>query len=182
VLTLFNNIFIFYSHKHNHITDDITEDEKYDQDSRDNIIVIDISNSRNVSSTDIVKKNSDVKLFEDEDLQKVLHSLSFPFSNGLTTNEAEELLKIHGRNELPEKVIPKWYIFVSQLWQPMPMMIWLAVLIEAAILNFIDMSVLLFIQFANASIAYYEITKAGDAVAVLKSQLQAKATVMRDGT
>ena len=29
---------------------------------------------------------------------------------GLTTSEAEALLKIHGKNELPEKVVPKWYI------------------------------------------------------------------------
>lgn len=38
-------------------------------------------------------------------------------SHGLTSVEANELLKIWGRNELQEKVIPKWYIFCSQLWQ-----------------------------------------------------------------
>ena len=53
--------------------------------------------------------------------------------------------------------IPKWYIFVSQLWQPMPIMIWIAVIIEAAIRNFIDMAVLLFIQFANASIGMHSV-------------------------
>jgi H+-transporting ATPase len=41
--------------------------------------------------------------------------------------------------------------------------------------------ILLLIQFFNASIGYYEITKAGDAVAALKNSLQAKATVKRDG-
>lgn len=115
---------------------------------------------------------------EDHDAKS---SAPFVYSHGLTSKEAERLLAIHGRNELPEKVVPKWYIFVSQLWQPMPVMIWLAALVEAAIQNWIDMSILLFIQFANASIGYYEITKAGDAVAALKSQLQAKATVKRDG-
>ena len=43
------------------------------------------------------------------------------------------------------------------------------------------MAILLFIQFANASIGYYEISKAGDAVAALKSQLQATTTAKRDG-
>jgi H+-transporting ATPase len=100
---------------------------------------------------------------------------------GLTSQEADRLLGIHGRNELPEKVVPKWYIFVSQLWQPMPVMIWIAAIVEMGIQNWLDMAILLFIQFANASIGYYEITKAGDAVAALKSQLQAKATVKRDG-
>eukprot|EP00595_Chromulina_sp_UTEXLB2642_P002324 CAMPEP_0196765008 /NCGR_PEP_ID=MMETSP1095-20130614/7376_1 /TAXON_ID=96789 ORGANISM="Chromulina nebulosa, Strain UTEXLB2642" /NCGR_SAMPLE_ID=MMETSP1095 /ASSEMBLY_ACC=CAM_ASM_000446 /LENGTH=593 /DNA_ID=CAMNT_0042122131 /DNA_START=169 /DNA_END=1947 /DNA_ORIENTATION=- len=60
-------------------------------------------------------------------------------------------------------------------------MIWIAAIVELAIENFIDMAILLFIQFANASIGYYEITKAGDAVAALKKSLQAKATVKRDG-
>jgi H+-transporting ATPase len=106
---------------------------------------------------------------------------SFIYSYGLSQAEAEKRLEKYGRNELPEKVIPKWYIFCSQLWQPMPIMIWIAVVIEAGIQNFIDMAVLLFIQFANASIGYYEITKAGDAVAALKKSLKPIATVKRDG-
>ena len=110
------------------------------------------------------------------------NSLSFNFNHvGLKSAKANELLKIYGRNELPEKIVPKWYIFVSQLWQPMPIMIWIAAIVEAGIQNWIDMAILLFIQFANASIGYYEITKSGDAIAALKSQLQAKATVKRDG-
>ena len=41
----------------------------------------------------------------------------FVKSTGLTTAEAEVLLAKYGRNELEEVKIPKWYIFVSQLWQ-----------------------------------------------------------------
>ncbi|RYY87015.1 hypothetical protein EON63_04680 [archaeon] len=59
----------------------------------------------------------------------------------------------------PYQTIPKWYIFVSQLWQPMPIMIWIAVVIEGAIQNWIDMAVLLFIQFANASIGRLRVEK-----------------------
>jgi H+-transporting ATPase len=84
-----------------------------------------------------------------------------------------------GKNELPEKVIPLWYVFISLLWQPMPLMIWVAAIIEGAISNYIDMSILLFIQFANASIAFYETTKAEDAVAALKASLKPEATVKR---
>ena len=105
----------------------------------------------------------------------------FIYSHGLSSQEAKGLLEIHGRNELPEKKIPKWYIFVSQLWQPMPIMIWLAAIVELGIQNFLDMGILLMIQFANASIGYYEITKAGDAVAALKKSLKPTATVKRDG-
>lgn len=107
--------------------------------------------------------------------------MSFIYSNGLTSKEAAIRLEKYGLNQLPEKVIPKWYIFVSQLWQPMPVMIWIAAAVEAGIENWIDMAILLFIQFANASIGYYEITKAGDAVAALKKSLKPLATVKRDG-
>merc|ERR1719482_124049 len=63
----------------------------------------------------------------------------------------------------------------------MPLMIWLAAFIEFLINNYPDMGILLFINFANASIAFYEITKAGDAVDALKKSLKPKATVKRDG-
>jgi H+-transporting ATPase len=43
----------------------------------------------------------------------------------------------------------------------MPVMIWIAALTEAAISNWPDMGILLAIQFVNASLGYYEITKAG---------------------
>ena len=60
-------------------------------------------------------------------------------------------------------------------------MIWLAAIVEACILNWPDMGILLFIQFANASIGFYEIIKAEDAVAALKKSLKSKAVVKRDG-
>jgi len=105
----------------------------------------------------------------------------FVYSHGLTSQEAQRLLDLYGLNELPDVKTPKWLIFLQQLWQPMPIMIWLAAIIEAAIENFPDMGILLFIQFANASIGFYEITKAGDAVDALKNSLKPKATVKRDG-
>jgi H+-transporting ATPase len=43
------------------------------------------------------------------------------------------------------------------------------------------MGILLFIQFANASISFYESNKAGNAIAALKSSLKPAATVKRDG-
>ena len=63
----------------------------------------------------------------------------------------------------------------------MPIMIWIAAITEAGIRNWPDFAILIAIQFTNASISYYEITKAGDAVAALKAQLKPLATVKRDG-
>eukprot|EP01084_Bolivina_argentea_P062887 114937_1 len=105
-----------------------------------------------------------------------------PDSVGLTTAEAQTLLAKHGRNELPEKRTPSWLIFVKCLWGPMPIAIWIAIIIEFALSNFPDGGILLCIQFGNATIGWYETTKAGDAVAALKASLKPTATVKRDGT
>jgi H+-transporting ATPase len=72
-------------------------------------------------------------------------------------------------------------IFGSLLIQPMPIMIWLAALVELLLSSCLDMGILLIIQFANASIGFYEIVKADDAVATLKASFKPKATVKRDG-
>jgi H+-transporting ATPase len=110
------------------------------------------------------------------------HDDGFVFNHtGLTSAHAAELLAKYGRNELAEKSIPLWYVFLEQLWQPMPLMIWAAVIVEIALGNYIDMGILTAIQFINASIGFYEIAKAGDAVAALKASLKPVATVKRDG-
>ena len=101
--------------------------------------------------------------------------------HGLHSSETASLLEKYGRNELVEKQVPLWYIFLSQLWQPMPLMIWAAAIVEGAIQGYPDMAILLIIQFVNATIAFYEITKAGDAVAALRASLKPMATVKRDG-
>ena len=100
---------------------------------------------------------------------------------GHTSSEAEALLEKYGKNELPEHIIPKWLIFLRLFIAPMPIMIWIAILIEAAIANYLDMGILLAIQFINASISFYETTKAGDAVAALKNSMKPSATCKRDG-
>lgn len=102
-------------------------------------------------------------------------------SKGLTQAEAEKLLIEYGRNEIEEKIKPKWLIYLEQLIQPMPIMIWIAIVIEIAIMNWMDMGILLAIQFINSFIGYYELTKAGDAVAALKNSLKPEATIKRDG-
>lgn len=105
----------------------------------------------------------------------------FVESKGLTTAEAEELIKIHGKNELQEKSQSKIIIYLKQFIAPMPIMIWMAIIVEAGIQNWIDFGILMGIQFANATIGWYETVKAADAVAALKASLKPKATCKRDG-
>lgn len=106
---------------------------------------------------------------------------NFPISVGLTSVQANELLDKFGRNELPEKITPKWLIFCRLLWQPMPIMIWIAAIVEIAIGNYIDMAILIAINLVNSSLSFYETTKAGNAVAALKASLKPTAICYRDG-
>lgn len=106
----------------------------------------------------------------------------FPISKGLSTQEAEELLSKYGRNELPEIVTPKWLVFCRLLYQPMPVMIWIAAIVEIVISNYDDMAILIAINLINASLSFYETTKAGNAIAALKASLKPTAICMRDGT
>ena len=101
--------------------------------------------------------------------------------DGLTSEEAAQLLEKYGRNELPEKITPKWLIFIRLFYAPMPILLWMAIIIEAGIQNWLDMALLLLIQFVNAGISFYESNKAGNAVAALKSSLKPTASVKRDG-
>lgn len=63
----------------------------------------------------------------------------------------------------------------------MPLMIWVCIIIELAIQNWLDAGILLIIQFVNAFLGWYETVKAADAVAALKASLKPVATVKRDG-
>jgi H+-transporting ATPase len=117
-----------------------------------------------------------------EDKDDALPDEEFKYNHhGFSEAEADAQFKIYGPNELPEKKVPLWYIFCSQLWQPMALMIWVAAIIEAALGNYPDMAILFFILFANATIAFYEITKSGNAVAALRASLKPLATVKRNG-
>lgn len=109
----------------------------------------------------------------------------FP-SHGLTTAEADELRTKWGLNELEEKSTPKWvtYLHMLGLWgfNPMPVIIWVAIIIEIGLQNWPDVGVLVAIQFINATLGWYETIKAADAVAALKASLKPTATVKRDGS
>ena len=100
---------------------------------------------------------------------------------GFTTAEAEARLREYGRNELPEKHTPGWLIFVRGLWGPMPVALWVATIVEFALEDWSAAAILGAILFGNATIGWYETTKAGDAVAALKKSLKPRATVFRDG-
>lgn len=107
--------------------------------------------------------------------------LSYPKSVGLASVEADALLQEFGANCLPEKVTPKWLVFARLLIEPMPIVIWLSCIVELSLGNYLDFAILFLINVINASLSFYELSKAGDAVNSLKASMQPKAAVFRDG-
>jgi H+-transporting ATPase len=74
----------------------------------------------------------------------------------------------------------------EQFYQPMPCVIWVAIVVELALAvkygeSWADFAVLMALQFINASVSFYEANKAGNAVAALKASLKPNAVVKRDG-
>ncbi|RLN98191.1 hypothetical protein BBJ28_00024099, partial [Nothophytophthora sp. Chile5] len=100
---------------------------------------------------------------------------------GLSTVEASRRLKVFGPNELESKEKSPWLKLAEQFWGPMPIMIWLAILVEGITRDIPDFFVLLFLQVLNGVVGWYEELKAGNAVAALKASLKPEAQVIRDG-
>ena len=116
-----------------------------------------------------------------------------PPEDGLSSAEAARLLEIHGYNELAEEERNPLLEFLSNFWGPMPIMIWLAMIIEMipkidsdsgsdkAQPDWTDTAVLFVLQMCNGLVSWYEHSKAADAVQALKESLSPKAHVKRNG-
>ncbi|SPQ97468.1 Plasma membrane ATPase [Plasmodiophora brassicae] len=108
-------------------------------------------------------------------------STSAGHSKGLTTGAAEDLLKVHGLNQLVEVRKSRWRLLLEQFIGPMPIGIWIAIIIECILTKWADVVVLLALQCINGFLAFYEKNKADNAIAALKKSLRPTAQVKRDG-
>ncbi|SPQ97454.1 unnamed protein product (mitochondrion) [Plasmodiophora brassicae] len=108
-------------------------------------------------------------------------SMSMGHSKGLTTAAAEDLLKEYGLNQLTEVRKSRWRLLLEQFIGPMPIGIWVAIAIECILTNWVDVGVLLALQFINGFVGFYESNKADNAIAALKKSLRPTAHVKRDG-
>ncbi|CAG9317425.1 unnamed protein product [Blepharisma stoltei] len=101
--------------------------------------------------------------------------------DGLNSDEVRERLARDGPNELPEKRVNPCLKFLSYYWGPMPIMIWIAFILEVIRQSYIDFCVLFILQFFNGFVGWYEEKNAGNAIDALKKNLAPKAKVKRNG-
>jgi len=115
---------------------------------------------------------------------------------GLSEEEARSRLARFGRNELVEEEVNIWLLLLKEFIQPMPIIVWIAIIIESveSIIEYvdgltgpgnsdmIDVVCLIFLQFLNVFVGFIEEMKANEAIKALKEGLKPTATVIRNGT
>jgi Ca2+-transporting ATPase len=101
--------------------------------------------------------------------------------DGLTAKEASSRLQKYGSNKLPEeKSLPRLIIFLNQFKSPLVYVLIGAALITLFLQDYKDMAIILLAIFINATLGYYQESKANNAVTYLRKLVDYKARVLRD--
>jgi len=101
---------------------------------------------------------------------------------GLTSEDAESRLKEQGENTIAgKKDTSKIMLFFSQFKNPIVIILIIATSISAVMGEWIDATIILFIVLASAILSFLQEYSAGNAIEDLRSKVQAKSTVLRDG-
>jgi H+-transporting ATPase len=101
--------------------------------------------------------------------------------NGLTSGQVTERLRIYGPNKITEKKVNPLIKFLSNFWGPIPWMIEVAAFLSLIIGHLEDFFIIVVLLFINVLVKYFEESKAGNAIELLKKKLSPAAFVLRDG-
>jgi H+-transporting ATPase len=124
---------------------------------------------------------------KDIPLEDVLVAYKTDKNTGLSTASAERRLAVIGPNEIPRKKKSKIMRFLSFVLNPLSYVMESAALVAIVLANgehlppdWQDFVGIVFLLLLNATVGYYEESKAGDAVEALMASLSATAHVKRD--
>lgn len=124
---------------------------------------------------------SDEKWF-DKDTKKIEEELKTDLDNGLTEEDAEQLLEEWGNNELPEgEKDPEWLKFIKHFSDVLIYILLVAAVVTFVLGHYVDTIVILLVAIINALIGYIQERKAEKALEGIKKMLSLEATVIRDG-
>ncbi|MBI4146904.1 calcium-translocating P-type ATPase, SERCA-type [Candidatus Woesearchaeota archaeon] len=103
-------------------------------------------------------------------------------SQGLSSVEAQERLKVYGPNHIRE-IPPEspFWIFVDQFKSPMMWILIVAMLVALVAREFVDVGVIGVIVVLNAVLGFAQEYRAERAIEALKKMISLKAVVLRDG-
>ena len=91
-------------------------------------------------------------------------------TNGLSEQDVTVFRDTWGYNEMEEKKRSMCLEFLKHFWGPMLIMIWLAILIEAIQVDWMDFAVLCVLQAINSLVGWYEESNASDAIKALRKR------------
>lgn len=101
---------------------------------------------------------------------------------GLTSSEAARRLQQFGPNEVPPDRPQPWLILLAKFWAPVPWMLELAIVLEAALHKWQEATVIGCLLLFNAGLSLAQEQRANSALAYLRRQLDTQARALRDGT
>ncbi len=130
------------------------------------------------AQSDAAQKEEQAMAKEEEKEAPVTTDLG---AKGLTSEEAQELLKKYGYNEIKAKEETWLHRLFRRFWGPIPWMIEVAAILSAIAHRWEDFTIIMVLLFVNAFVDFYQESKALNAIAVLKKKLARNALVLRDG-
>jgi Ca2+-transporting ATPase len=102
--------------------------------------------------------------------------------SGLSFDEAKKRLGKYGTNSLPREIkLTRLKVLLGQLKSPLIYILIIAAAIALLLKNFVDAGVIMATVFLNAVVGFFEENKAEKAIEQLKSVLEYKAKVLREG-
>ena len=100
---------------------------------------------------------------------------------GLTTEQAEEMYKKWGFNELPEISVSLWWLLFLQFTGTMPYMLEIACIVALAVGDYPDFAIILAMLLANGFLGFHEQLKAAESLSELTNKMEQKIACLRDG-
>ncbi len=118
----------------------------------------------------------------EQEIYKLANELKTSLTNGLTTQEAKIRLHENGFNIFSNQKKVNWILkFLSQLMDPMILILIFAAIISFLLKEIIDASIILFVVILNSIIGFAQEKKAYKALESLKSLASPHTLVKRDG-
>ncbi|MGC8531240.1 MAG: HAD-IC family P-type ATPase [Acidiphilium sp.] len=105
-----------------------------------------------------------------------------PIKDGLSTAEAQALLREFGANAMPDTAERLGTRLIGKFWAPVPWMLEAAVILQIALGDRIEAAVIAGLLLFNAMLGLAQEGRAQSTLAALKSRLALTASVRRDGT
>jgi H+-transporting ATPase len=100
---------------------------------------------------------------------------------GLSSNDVSKRLAQYGYNEIEEKKQSYMLLFISKFFGPIPIVLWIIIILSYVLHHIADFYVVLALLVFNAIVSFAEEYKADKSIEMLKERLSVNARALRNG-